>query len=113
MDLVKELLAYAERVVTVDPRDDRAFHLDFARGVELLGSADKDLAREFDVSRPTIVRWRNGNNAPHPAMRLPIFRELAKRARAQARRRQRAKPPRPSTGAATGTRKLADEIEVG
>ncbi len=110
MGLADDLVAFAEQVVTVDSRDDRAFHQAFARGVDLLGSADKDLAREFDVSRPTIVRWRNGNNAPHPAMRGPIFRELAKRARAQARRRQRAQPPQPAPGAAISNRKPASEI---
>ncbi len=30
--------------------------------------SDKDLARAFGVSRPTVQRWRTGQNAPHPAL---------------------------------------------
>lgn len=56
------------------------------RGIELLSLTDKDIAREFGASRPTVTRWRNGDNAPHPAMRKPVFDWLAQRAQIAMRR---------------------------
>lgn len=35
--------------------------------------SEKDLARQFGVSRPTIHRWANGINAAHPALRGAIL----------------------------------------
>ena len=34
------------------------------------------LCNRFAVSRATVNRWRTGANAPHPAMREPVFRWL-------------------------------------
>ena len=40
---------------------------------ETLNLPDVDLAFRFSASRPTIARWKDGVNAPHPAMRGAIY----------------------------------------
>jgi transcriptional regulator with XRE-family HTH domain len=63
------------------PEDDELF-VDVVRtSMDLLSITDTDLAERFGVSRPSVNRWRNGMNAPHPAMRPRIYKELLKRAK--------------------------------
>ncbi len=40
---------------------------------------ESELAHEVGASLPTIYRWRDGINAPHPLMRLHIFKCLIKK----------------------------------
>ena len=77
-----ELRLFVEDLRAADVQDDQTFHLLLSRGVELLQLLDKDIAREFGVSRPTVTRWRNRTNAPHPAMRRPVYNLLEHRASA-------------------------------
>lgn len=44
----------------------------------ILELQDEELAELFQVSRPTIGRWRNGEAAPHPIGRKAVFNSLAK-----------------------------------
>ena len=75
---VKELL---QALKTAEPMDDARFHEVFSCGVTLLNLSDKDVAREFGASRPTVTRWRNGANAPHPAMRKHVYDLLERHAK--------------------------------
>jgi len=97
-----ELRLFVEDLRAADVQDDRAFHSLLSRGVELLRLLDKDIAQEFGVSRPTVTRWRNGTNAPHPAMRRPVYNLLEHRAAAILKRnaRRTAATRRSSSGAA-------------
>lgn len=47
-----------------------------AQGLTLLGLSDAEVAREFDLSRPSVTRWRDGKAAPHPAMRRHVLAYL-------------------------------------
>lgn len=51
------------------------------RSESILGLSDKDLGKELNVNRPTITRWRNGSNAPHPAMRRIVLDYILKKAK--------------------------------
>jgi hypothetical protein len=81
-----ELRDYVRSLREADARDEGAFHSLLTRGFDLLHLMDKDIAREFGVSRPSVTRWRNGVNAPHPAMRKPVYGYLDQRAQAVLRR---------------------------
>lgn len=70
----------------VDVKDDAAFHALLVRSVDLLMLKDREIAHEFEVSRPTVTRWRNGLNAPHPALRKHVFTWLRERAEYFAKR---------------------------
>jgi predicted transcriptional regulator len=48
----------------------------FSIVVECMGQlnlSDSEVAKTFDVSQPTVTRWRNGLNAPHPALRRLVY----------------------------------------
>jgi len=94
------LTDYVASLRGASQQDDAAFHLLLVRGMELLQLLDKDIAREFGASRPTVTRWRNGVNAPHPAMRRPVFEWLEKRAKVLLRRLGRTQETQSSSGAA-------------
>lgn len=46
----------------------------------------KDVARQFDASRPTVTRWRNGSNTPHAALHPAIYTWMLDEAKARLRR---------------------------
>lgn len=81
-----DLNTYIAALQAADIRDDEAFRSLLNQGMECLGLFDKDIAHEFNVSRPTVTRWRNGTNAPHPLMRRPVYDRLQQRAQALRRR---------------------------
>lgn len=82
----EEIKEYLHLLKDADTRDDRKFHDAVSQGVALLQLMDKDIAHEFGVSRPTVTRWRNGANAPHPVMRKHVYDLLERRARALLKR---------------------------
>lgn len=84
------LVLFIEHLRKADASSDDQFRALLGRGVELLTLGDQEIAREFDVSRPTATRWRNGDNAPHPAMRKLVYSKLERRAQ-MALRRERAR----------------------
>jgi len=58
-------------------------------GMELLDLTDEACARLFDVSRPTVTRWRNGTTSPHRGMRQLLSYVLRKEAMKRLRQHQR------------------------
>jgi len=67
------LTTLRERTASVDLRDDKEFHRILLEAKRLLEISDSDISEVFLVTRPTVNRWVNGKNLPHPAMRKPIF----------------------------------------
>jgi hypothetical protein len=62
-----------QRLVSVNLRDDQFFLDIFREAKVLLELKEADISKVLLVSRPTVNRWTNGKNLPHPAMRKPIF----------------------------------------
>ena len=91
MKRISELEAFVKYLRASDPRDDSVFQYMLSEGMDLLEYNDEDCARLFDVSRPTVTRWRNGSTAPHRAIRLPLRnvlkREVSKRVKLLERRK--------------------------
>lgn len=75
-----EYKAYIEFLKKADLKDDSVFQDAVARGMRLMSLLDSDLSLYFTVSRTTVNRWRTGANAPHPALRKPVFAWLRARA---------------------------------
>ncbi len=52
--------------------------MDFSELVTYYLARDPDneekLARRFNVSKPTIIRWTNGDNKPHSAIRPTVVK---------------------------------------
>ena len=46
--------------------------------MKVLDLTDEEYARLFDVSRPTIKRWREGTIAPHEKMAQSLCKVLEK-----------------------------------
>lgn len=80
MENVVQLKQFILSLKVRDPRVDSVFQEILIEGMNLLGLVDDDCARLFDVSRPTVNRWRNGSTAPHRAMRIPLCNVLKKEA---------------------------------
>ena len=67
-----------QKIESVDPGNDNDFR-EIISGVLSMGFVnERDLAHEFSVSRPMVERWKNGQNAPHPKIRVPIYKYLFK-----------------------------------
>lgn len=73
MSTSETLKTYINDLKAVDHKSDDQFKELLRRGIELLQLSDKTIAHEFGASRPTVTRWRNGNNAPHPGFRKHIY----------------------------------------
>lgn len=80
MATMKEIQQYQAALKRADHQSKEQFYQLFSLGMELLSLLDRDISREFSVSRTTIFRWREGRNAPHPLMRGPVYTFLSKRA---------------------------------
>jgi hypothetical protein len=91
---IEELKRYIGSLKSANLKSDEQFKTLLNRGMELLRLIDADISKEFGVSRPTVNRWRNGANAPHPAMRKPLFNYLAKRASSLINSEFRSRPRR-------------------
>lgn len=79
-----DILAYISELETAPVNSEEVFRDLFSRGVELLHITDVEVAREFGVSLPTVARWKNGSNAPHQAMKKPVYAWLKGRAEEKA-----------------------------
>lgn len=66
-------------LMVADPKNDRQFMHLVICSMQELNLTDKDVAEMIGVSIPTVERWKNGKNAPHPAMRPVIYKEFIKR----------------------------------
>lgn len=73
----EDLIALVEKS---NLRNDNEFRTVIVLGMEVFAITDEEAARFFDVSRPTINRWRNGQTAPHPGMRGFVCNQLKKKA---------------------------------
>lgn len=67
------LLELKEKILSVDHEDDNAFQSIVNSSMELLKFDETYLAVRFGCSIPSIIRWMNGHNAPHPAMRKIVY----------------------------------------
>lgn len=62
-----------------DVQDHALFASLLSDAISLLNLQLKDVAEQFAVSPASVTRWRQGRNAPHPALRRPIYRWLKRR----------------------------------
>lgn len=76
--MTSELEDYKNRLSAVDASDLEAWRKILVEGMELLDLSDEACARLFDVSRPAVVRWREGLNSPVPYMRSFVVTCLLK-----------------------------------
>lgn len=65
-----------ERIQNADIKNDEDFERILNDVMDLTELAEKDIAHQFSVSRPTVERWRHGKTSPHPAMRPPVYQWL-------------------------------------
>lgn len=63
--------------------DKETFQSLLLAAIKLLDLTDEGIAGRFDTSRPTVNRWRNGSNAPHPALRPAVYEWLLELAEAR------------------------------
>lgn len=56
--------------------DRNSFCSQFASAQKQLNLSDRDLAKIFQISLPTVGRWARGEAAPHPIGREPVLRAL-------------------------------------
>lgn len=61
---------------TTDPADREAFSRILCTSMDLLELSDVDVSEAFDVSRPSVRRWKSGISTPTVAMRRLILRRL-------------------------------------
>jgi len=70
---VKTLKHLLEQIRKAPTDNEELFCSLFSGTMNALEMSSKESAREFGVGRTTISRWIRKENAPHPAMRKPIF----------------------------------------
>ena len=95
----EDLMDLQARLSPEAAADDETFRRMIERSVLVLELYDGELADALKVSRPTVNRWRNGRNLPHPVMRNPIIRWLKQEVRAKLRRLQAIERDRRATAA--------------
>lgn len=62
----------------LDPERVDAFREIWVRATGALDMDDREAAREFHVSVPTVGRWRIGRTHPHPALIRAIYKRLSR-----------------------------------
>ena len=94
MENIDNLDRYIDKLNRFSYKSENEFQNIIDEGMLLLGLNDETCARLFDVSRPTITRWRNGSTSPVRAMRKLLSDVLKKEATSRLRiyqRRERSK----------------------
>jgi transcriptional regulator with XRE-family HTH domain len=81
-DSLRELAAKLE---SADSRDDAAFSSLLNQSAAALQLSDLEISKMFDVSRPTVNRWKNGRATPYPPIRRLIYRDLGNLAKQRAK----------------------------
>lgn len=61
-----------------DCNDDLVFARLVKRVMDFLDLKENDIATLFGMTKPSVVRWKNGTTAPHPAVRRVVYREFIK-----------------------------------
>jgi len=104
--LIEDLEFLSSALRSAKPTDDHAFGELLQQTVMLLGYTHQDVAEKLLVSRPTVTRWLNHTNLPHPAMRSAIFAwaesDVASRLLQLKRSRRDTNPTRAEPHAAAG-----------
>ena len=85
MSNAKEMNRYISKIERFSSHSGSEFRTILDEGMELLGFSDEACARLFDVSRPTITRWRNGSTSPVRGMRKLLADVLKKEAMSRIR----------------------------
>src|SRR4051812_39304669 len=80
MESLKAYRSLLDRAMKA-PTDTAQFHAVVEGAFRLLMLQDQDFAHTLGVSRPTVTRWRNRTNAPHPALRKGVYSWLDRRVR--------------------------------
>jgi DNA-binding transcriptional regulator YiaG len=65
-----------EEIERADDSDGELFARLVAKGLRILEVSDSDLAKAFDMSRPTVQRWKEGEASPIPALRKHVYAYL-------------------------------------
>ena len=86
-----QLETFIKKLSTTAPLMHNEFRGVLMEGMELLDLTDENCARLFDVSRPTVTRWRNGSTTPHHVMRRLLSDVLKKEATKRQKQRERRK----------------------
>jgi|GEM_PF-1903682 transcriptional regulator with XRE-family HTH domain len=68
----------SECVKSADVRNDNEFQSIIRDGQILLEMSDQEMGDALSVSRPTVNRWINGKNLPHPVIRKSIAAFIGK-----------------------------------
>lgn len=95
MEYTMDLKEFINRLGKPTFLDNSDFQSILTNCMEVLDLSDEDCARLFDVSRPTVTRWRNGSTAPLHAMRRFLYEVIRKEATKRLRQRQRRKSHAP------------------
>jgi len=77
---VASLIEFEQALLSISSRDDQQFSWAVRTAVNLLQLSHLEIAEKFGISRPSVTRWINGKNFPHPALRPVIYRWLADQA---------------------------------
>ena len=80
------LINLSYKLDRADPNDDKPFRAILVEAQEVLQLQDSTIARAFGTSLSTVKRWRNGTNAPHPAMIKAVYALFVKRMESMVRK---------------------------
>lgn len=67
---------YLKVLEEADPRNGETFRSLLNEGMKLMRLTNEHFARMFGVSRPSIIRWRNGSTMPHNIVCKLVFKTL-------------------------------------
>jgi len=83
--IVSSLTSLSQEISEASDSDnlDRDFTHLLNRGIHLLGYDDKEAAEMFDVSQPTLNRWRQGTVPPVAGLVLDFLQESVRQRIAQ------------------------------
>lgn len=70
------LESLAARLKIVNKWDDDEFEALINLDIKCFNISVYEISEQFDVSLPTVERWKKGVNAPHPYMRPMVYRFL-------------------------------------
>jgi hypothetical protein len=82
---IKTLENFKVALRAISRRDNEGFRWAISHGVDLLNLTHQDIAEAFSISRPSVTRWINGQNSPHPAIRPMIYEWLAAKSEEKAK----------------------------
>lgn len=77
---LESLRYFRESASGANVKDDAQFRAVLVDAQTVLEMSDQQIADQLSVSRPTVNRWKNGKNLPHPAMRKHILNWIVEQA---------------------------------